>query len=232
MRERCLSSYITTAETSHPVLIHCHSIALHLLDLSSRDRQPEVMDQPQLQRVQHTNALNGLARIHRVTGTASRLWGPIYRQLKAHNRKSLTVLDVGCGDGFLLRQLFKRARRQGFELKIAGCDFSERALDFARQAAEGQGTPPVDGPWKRHSGALWYGTTERIWRPIGTALLGPVTRRNWFRIELRRGGRWRPWYGTTGPFKVLPVARKAASGGPFRRPPSGPATGCREAVQP
>jgi hypothetical protein len=25
-------------------------------------------------------------------------------------------------------------------------------------------------------GPLWYGTTERIWRPIGAALLAPVTR--------------------------------------------------------
>ncbi len=99
------------------------------------------MDQPQLQRVQHANALDGLARIHRITGTASRLWGPIHRQLKAHNRKSLTLLDVGCGDGFLLRQLFKKARRAGYELKLVGCDFSERALDFARQAAESQGIP-------------------------------------------------------------------------------------------
>ena len=62
----------------------------------------------------------------------------------------------------------------------------------------------VGGPWKRNSGALWYGTTERIWRPIGTALLGPVTRRNWSGLSF--GKRVDGVRGTEPrtPFTVLP----------------------------
>ena len=115
--------------------------AINFPDLSSRDRQPEVMDQPALDPARHLEALQDLARIHRFTGTLSRFWAPIHRLLKAQKRKSLTLMDVGCGDGFLVRQLFKKARQCGYELKICGCDFSKRALDFARQSADAQRIP-------------------------------------------------------------------------------------------
>ncbi len=115
--------------------------AINFPDLSFRDRQPEVMDQPELDPTRHLGALQDLARIHRFTGTLSRFWDPVHRLLKSQKRKSLTLMDVGCGDGFLLRQLFKKAQQCGYELKICGCDFSERALDFARQAAEAQRIP-------------------------------------------------------------------------------------------
>ena len=97
------------------------------------------MDDPALGADEHAHALRGLAHVHRLTGTTRRLWSRIAREFKGANR--LVVLDVGCGDGLMLRQLFRLAQKQGIELELHACDFSHRALEMARDAAEAERIP-------------------------------------------------------------------------------------------
>ncbi len=99
------------------------------------------MDDPALGGDEHAQALRGLARVHRLTGTAQRLWRSIRRRLELSDSAPLRVMDVGCGDALLLRQLFRLARRDGVSLQPIGCDFSSRALELAAAAASRQEVP-------------------------------------------------------------------------------------------
>ena len=112
-----------------------------MLDFTLRQLQPELMDNPALERVEHEQALNGLARIHRLNNTPIRIWQTIRAQLATDNTKTYSILDLGCGDGFLLRQLYSFARKDGVTLKLIGCDFSRNAIEIARRAVERSGVP-------------------------------------------------------------------------------------------
>ncbi|MCA9134139.1 MAG: methyltransferase domain-containing protein [Planctomycetales bacterium] len=109
--------------------------------LATRCRLPEKMDDPQLEATQHVRALRGLQRVHAVSGTLGRLWQPLERLFAEQSGRELRVMDVGCGDGVLLRQLWHRADRHGCRLQLVGCDFSSRALGLFRAAAEQEEIP-------------------------------------------------------------------------------------------
>jgi len=108
---------------------------------AERWRQPEIMDDPSLAAAEHVAALRGLRRVHRVSGTVGHLWNPIQRLIATERLKQLSVMDVGCGDGWILRQLWRRARREGCELQLHGCDFSPRALEVCQQACAAEAIP-------------------------------------------------------------------------------------------
>ncbi|MEK6258033.1 MAG: methyltransferase domain-containing protein [Planctomycetota bacterium] len=107
--------------------------------LSERVCEPEVMDDPALDRQRHFAALRGLARLNGLSASASIVWKPIAqlaRQLKVNR---LRVLDVATGAGDLPLRLWRKARRANLQLDLHGVDISPQALDFARQRAEAEG---------------------------------------------------------------------------------------------
>jgi SAM-dependent methyltransferase len=105
-----------------------------------RHRMPEWMDQPSLDAGLHQDALRGLARIHKFTGTVARCWREI-RAVGNDRGDVVRILDVGCGDGELLLGLHERAAQCGIAVDLAGCDLSATALKFASAAAEARGIP-------------------------------------------------------------------------------------------
>jgi 2-polyprenyl-3-methyl-5-hydroxy-6-metoxy-1,4-benzoquinol methylase len=105
-------------------------------DLTQRCRQPELMDDPQLDQRLHRQALKGLSRVNWVTRTHRLLWHPIEAFCRESQRTSVSVLDLACGSGDLLVWLKNKARSKGIDLKISGCDLSPVALEAARQRAE------------------------------------------------------------------------------------------------
>lgn len=96
---------------------------------------PEVMDQPDLDPAVHGRALDGLGRIHVVSRSVATLWPPL-RELSSTSRGvPLRVLDLACGGGQVAIGLAQRARAEGADLEICGCDRSRVALDYARRHA-------------------------------------------------------------------------------------------------
>jgi SAM-dependent methyltransferase len=106
--------------------------------LADRRRQPELMDQPELDRAEHSRALRGLRRINRVSSSASILWPEIARLARREERR-IRVLDLATGGGDVPISLAHRARRAGLEIGIEGCDISPTAVGFAARAAHAAG---------------------------------------------------------------------------------------------
>ena len=107
--------------------------------LAERVCEPEVMDDPALDRQRHFAALHGLTRLNGLSASASIVWKPIAqlaRQLKVNR---LRVLDVATGAGDLPLRLWRKARRSNLQLDLHGVDISPQALEFARQRAEAEG---------------------------------------------------------------------------------------------
>jgi hypothetical protein len=110
-----------------------------LPNLSQRQRQPEIMDQPDLSRPEHFQALRGLQRINRFSGSARILWPPICALARELAPRPLRLLDLATGAGDVPLRLWRKAREVGVNLQVEGCDLSSQALDYARQRAQSRG---------------------------------------------------------------------------------------------
>lgn len=106
-----------------------------------RRREPEVMDQPDLDERRHVEALRGLARINVVSASAGILWPTIAKLARASLPKPLRVLDIATGAGDVPIRLARRARRAGLPVFISGCDISPTAVAFATKRAMAADVP-------------------------------------------------------------------------------------------
>jgi SAM-dependent methyltransferase len=112
---------------------------LRSFSLSTRCRQPELMDQPGLDAAQHAHALDGLARINRLSRSDAILWPAIEHLARSAGGSPIRVLDVASGGGDVPIALAKRALRSGLNVRVEGCDVSLEAVRYARRQAEQSG---------------------------------------------------------------------------------------------
>ena len=105
------------------------------MTLRNRDRQPEWMDQPDLDFELHAQALRGLSRVNRISGTSGSIWNQITDLFSESASGTIRLLDVACGGGDTAIGLKRMADRKRVPLEIVGCDISETALAFARDEA-------------------------------------------------------------------------------------------------
>lgn len=109
-----------------------------LTDLTSRVREPEIMDRPDLDPVEHRRALDGLARLNVAAMSSRAFLGPLLDWSRRLNRP-LRVLDVASGAGDSLIALKRAAIRRGLALDAFGCDRSRTAAEHATERARRAG---------------------------------------------------------------------------------------------
>jgi 2-polyprenyl-3-methyl-5-hydroxy-6-metoxy-1,4-benzoquinol methylase len=116
------------------------------VDLSRRADLVEMMDQPCSYEEQR-GCLHDIARVNRLTFAYRPTISWMEELVAAHPPSSgpLRVVDVGCGDGDMLRRLDAWAAKRGVPVALTGIDVNPDAIRAAREA-----TPP----------------TQRIERPI------------------------------------------------------------------
>lgn len=107
--------------------------------LNARHREPEMMDQPDLDPQRHEQALVGLGRINWVSGGARTLFTRIRQLAEQTGDKELRVLDVASGGGDTVIGLWQRAKQAGIPIRISGCDVSPTAVEFATAQAQTAG---------------------------------------------------------------------------------------------
>lgn len=111
-------------------------LSSQFLSLGKRVRQPELMDDPQLDFHRHRRALNGLARLNWASQSASVLWPPMAHLAKI---KPLRVLDLASGGGDICLAIWRKAQRAGLPVEIDGCDISPNAVAIANQRCKKAG---------------------------------------------------------------------------------------------
>ncbi|MBV8686443.1 MAG: methyltransferase domain-containing protein [Alphaproteobacteria bacterium] len=103
--------------------------------LEIRSRQEEQMDAPDLDPAVYETVLHHLARVNRFTFTAWPTLAFLGRAVGSARR--FRLLDVGFGDGDVLRAVARWARRRGLEAALVGVDLNEKSVKAARDS-----TPP------------------------------------------------------------------------------------------
>ena len=105
-------------------------------DFSVRDQRLEMMEDPDLPRSDLDDALRELRRMNRVFGGVHMSRQAIARAVGG--RTSFTMLDVGCGDGEIPRDVAKWAAAKGKGFDALGVDLTQASIDLARELTSPQ----------------------------------------------------------------------------------------------
>ena len=102
--------------------------------MSARSTEPEWMDTELVTQQDFADCLADLAAVNTVTLARLPTLGFIARAARRAPGRPLRVLDVGCGEGDMLRRLHRWAARTGHALELTGLDMNAQGNEAARAA--------------------------------------------------------------------------------------------------
>jgi len=99
-----------------------------------RSNQPEIMDEFELQGDEMKKVLTDLKNVNKwLGGNKISLKGIIKLLPEGAKEQTITILDVGCGDGEILRECARFAKKYGFDFRLIGIDANSYILEEARR---------------------------------------------------------------------------------------------------
>lgn len=102
------------------------------MSLKSRAIADELMDAPGLDADTYAEVVGDLARVNVVTLAARPTLAFLKRAAAAHPGQRLRILDVGFGDGDMLRRIARWADKRGQAVELVGVDLNPRSERAAR----------------------------------------------------------------------------------------------------
>ena len=105
-----------------------------LVDTSCRSSATEMMDDFTLEGDMFRDTLDKLETINRFLGGNSVTIKGLKKLLKTSSKsKTITMVDLGCGHGDILRDVAKFGRKNNYRFKLIGIDANHAAIDYARE---------------------------------------------------------------------------------------------------
>lgn len=126
------------------------------MTLQQRAIAEELMDAPDLDVATYAAVVGDLAKVNGATMAARPTLDFLSCALKKRERRTFRLLDVGFGDGDMLRRIARWADRRGHDIELAGVDLNPRSELAARAH-----TPPgmairwVTGDYAELAGESW-----------------------------------------------------------------------------
>lgn len=105
-----------------------------IINTKYRTNQVELMDDFTMSGTLLRETLDQLAKINRWLGGNSITLNGLKKMLKNKPKdKILTILDIGCGNGDMLRIIADYGRKEGYTFKLIGIDANEFTIDYAKK---------------------------------------------------------------------------------------------------
>ena len=106
-----------------------------MIDLKIRSHQKEIMDDWQGDSQELECVLKDINKVNRILGGNSITINAVISLIQEHSKESYTILDMGCAEGNMLRELAMAARKQDIKLNLIGIDVNSDSLTIARKAS-------------------------------------------------------------------------------------------------
>ncbi len=104
------------------------------IDTTFRSEADERMDDFMLGGKELEDALDKIAKINKWLGGNKITVNGVSKILQnSPNGQPLTIYDLGCGNGDMLRTLSRYAAHNGHDIKFVGVDANQNTIDFARK---------------------------------------------------------------------------------------------------
>ncbi len=107
------------------------------LNTSKRTDQSEIMDDFDLQGTELEVTLDDLDKVNKWLGGNKITLQGVKKLLQEHPVSSpITMVDVGCGNGSMLREIANWGRSAGYDLRLTGIDANPHAIEIAERKSE------------------------------------------------------------------------------------------------
>ena len=114
------------------------------------------MDAPDLDAATYAEVVGDLARVNVVTMAARPTLAFLRRAFAAHPGERLRILDVGFGDGDMLRRIARWTAKRGYDAELVGVDLNPRSELAARaHTPSGMAIHWVTGDYADLAGEPW-----------------------------------------------------------------------------
>ena len=108
-----------------------------LVDTSRRSSATEMMDDFTLEGDIFRDTLDKLETINRLLGGNSVTIKGLKKLLKTQSKsKVIKILDLGCGNGDILRDVAKFGRNNNYRFKLMGIDANYAAIEYAKELSK------------------------------------------------------------------------------------------------
>ncbi|TAI48861.1 methyltransferase domain-containing protein [Flagellimonas allohymeniacidonis] len=106
------------------------------MDFSLRSRVAEKMDDPNMAFEMLQEAYEDINKCNKLLGGDKITIQEVWKLIKRTKQKSYTILDMGSGDGTMLRKLSNFLTERKIEHQMTGIDLREDVLEIARKQSE------------------------------------------------------------------------------------------------
>lgn len=108
-----------------------------LINTTQRTDATEIMDDFSISGKILHKTLDTLANINKwLGGNKVTLYG-LKKVIKNHPKNvPITIIDLGCGGGDILRKVSKYGKKEGYIFKLVGIDANKDAVDYAREISK------------------------------------------------------------------------------------------------
>ena len=104
------------------------------IDTKYRTDNPEIMDDFTMEGEILKDALDKIAKINRLLGGNQLIIQGVNDLLSIYSKKeSITIIDIGCGNGDMLRALAEYGEKNDFNFKLIGIDANDFTINYARE---------------------------------------------------------------------------------------------------
>ena len=108
-----------------------------LVDTSHRSSEMEIMDDFTMEGVLFRDTLDKLEIINRLLGGNSVTINGLKNLLKNQSKnKTITIVDLGCGNGDILRDVAKFGRKNNYSFNLIGIDANLAATEYAKELSK------------------------------------------------------------------------------------------------
>jgi ubiquinone/menaquinone biosynthesis C-methylase UbiE len=104
-----------------------------MIRFRERSTETEQMDDPHLSEKRIKAVLGDINRANALLGGNQITLKALGRFMDLHPRKEYSILDAGCGDGTLLREVGFYCRKRGVTVRLHGIDLNGKSVELARQ---------------------------------------------------------------------------------------------------
>ncbi|WP_297765857.1 methyltransferase domain-containing protein [uncultured Muriicola sp.] len=110
-----------------------------MIRFKQRSTENELMDDLSLDEIQIRSILKDITLANKWLGGNNITIKALDRLFKEHPREKYTILDIGCGDGSMLREVADHCAENHIKTQLIGLDLNEKSINIAKESSRGYG---------------------------------------------------------------------------------------------